>query len=82
MKYILMLDTPFWLCVSIALLVWNNRLRTRIKGLNDPRLYLSKGERRAWARKELEQQEEDRNTAQFERNLGIVQGNHNREETL
>lgn len=67
MKYLLMLDTPFWLCLSAALTAWNFKLRNRMRGLNDPRLYLSKGERRAWARKELERLE-------FERNNDIING--------
>lgn len=67
MKYLLMLDTPFWLCLSAALTVWNLKLRNRMRGQRDPRLYLSKGERRAWARKEMERQE-------FERNTDIING--------
>lgn len=67
MKFLLMLDTPFWLCLSAALTVWNFKLRRRMAGLNDPRLWLSKSERKAWARKELDRLE-------FERNTDIVNG--------
>lgn len=67
MKYLLMLDTPFWLIVSGSLTTYVFALRRRMNGLKDPRLWLSKGERRAWARTELERQE-------FERNTDIVNG--------
>jgi hypothetical protein len=62
MKYLLMLDTPFWVILSGCLTVYVFSLRRRINGLSDPRLWLSRGERRAWARKELERQELERNT--------------------
>jgi hypothetical protein len=62
MKYLLMLDTPFWVILSGCLTVYVYSLRRRINGLSDPRLWLSRGERRAWARKELERQELERNT--------------------
>lgn len=67
MKYLLLLDTPFWLVVSGVLGTYAVRLRTRIRGLDDPRLYLSRSERRSWARKQLEQE-------MFERNLDVVRG--------
>ena len=73
-KLFAMLDTPVWIIIVTCLVIYILSLRRRIAGLNDPRLYLSKGERRAWARKELAQREEDKDLAQFERNLGIVQG--------
>lgn len=62
MKYLLMLDTPFWLILSGGLTTYVVRLRQRINGLNDPRLWLNRGERRAWARKELERQAFERDT--------------------
>ena len=69
MKYLLMLDTPFWVILSGCLTVYIFALRRRINGLGDPRLWLSRGERRAWARKELERQE-------FERNTESIKGFH------
>ena len=72
MKYLLMFDTPLWMILSITLAVYAWRLRRRIAGLNDPRLYLSKAERRAWARKQLQQQQEDQDAAQLERLTNIV----------
>lgn len=74
MKYLLMLDTPFWLLLSGGLTTYVFALKRRIRGLNDPRLYLSKGERRAWARKELAQREEDHDLAQLEKNTRIIKG--------
>jgi hypothetical protein len=74
-KFFAMLDTPFWLILTIVLVCYIVSLRRRIAGLKDPRLYLSKGERRAWARKELAQREQDYDLAQFQKNLDIVQGN-------
>lgn len=62
MKYLLMLDTPFWLILSGGLTTYVFALRRRMAGLKDPRLWLSKGERRAWAREELERQEFERDT--------------------
>lgn len=62
MKYLLMLDTPFWLALSSGLTVYVVRLRQRINGLNDPRLWLTRGERRAWARNELTRQQIERDT--------------------
>lgn len=72
MKYLLMFDTPLWMILSITLAVYAWRLRRRIAGLNDPRLYLSKGERRAWARRQLQQQQEDQDAEQLERLTNIV----------
>jgi hypothetical protein len=69
MKYLLMLDTPFWVILSGGLTVYVFALRRRINGLSDPRLWLSRGERRAWARKELERLE-------FERNTESIKGFH------
>lgn len=54
MKYLLMLDTPFWVFLSGFLTGYVIKLRRIIAGSKDSRLWLSKGERRAWARKELE----------------------------
>jgi hypothetical protein len=62
MKYLLMLDTPFWLVLSGSLTAYVFALRRRIAGLKDPRLWLSRGERRAWAREELQRQEFERDT--------------------
>lgn len=73
-KYLLLLDTPFWLLVSTGLIVYISILRRRMAGLKDPRLYLTRGERRAWARNELAQQAEDRDLEQFERGTNIVKG--------
>lgn len=73
-KFFAMVDTPIWIIIVAILVCVIVAQRRRMAGLNDPRLYLSKGERRAWARKELAQREEDKDLAQFERNLGIVQG--------
>lgn len=52
-----MLDTPFWLIVSGSLTAYVFALKRRMAGLKDPRLWLKKGERRAWARRQLERQE-------------------------
>lgn len=58
MKYLLMLDTPFWMLISIGLGSWVHRLRKTIRGLDEPELLLSRGERRAWARKRLAREEQ------------------------
>lgn len=73
-KFFAMIDTPIWIIIVTILVIYILSLRKRMAGLNDPRLYLSKSERRAWARKELAQREEERDLAQFEKNLGIIQG--------
>ncbi len=73
-KFIAMIDTPLWVIVVTCLIIYIVSLRRRMAGLNDPRLYLSKGERRAWARKELAQREEDRDAEQFEKNTRTVFG--------
>lgn len=73
MKYLLMLDTPFWLILSGSLGAYVFALKRRIAGLKDPRLWLSKGERRAWARRQLERQE-------YNQALDIV-NNFDKEET-
>lgn len=62
MKYLLMLDTPFWLILSGSLTAYVFALRRRMAGLKDPRLWLTRGERRAWAREELQRQDLERDT--------------------
>jgi hypothetical protein len=58
MKYLLMLDTPFWLLVSSTLTVYIFALRRRMRGLKEPELWLPRRERRAHARKMLAREEE------------------------
>ena len=73
-RFIAMIDTPVWIILTACLVCYIVTLRKRMAGLNDPRLYLSKAERRAWARRELAQRDEDRDVAQFQKNWDIVQG--------
>jgi hypothetical protein len=73
-KFFAMLDTPVWVIIVTLLIIYILSLRRRMAGLNDPRLWLSRKERRAVARKELAQRDEERDLAQFQRNLDIVQG--------
>lgn len=73
-KFFAMLDTPVWIIIVTLLIIYILSLRRRMAGLNDPRLWLSRKERRVVARKELAQRDEERDLAQFQRNLDIVQG--------
>lgn len=73
-KAIAILDDPFWLTIIGFLIVYIFSLRRRMAGLNDFRLWLSKSERRAYARKQLEAADEERELARFQKNLDIVQG--------
>jgi len=41
-----MLDTPFWLIVSLSLTTYIVKLRQRMRGLNEPELWLPRRERR------------------------------------
>lgn len=74
MKLLVLLMDPVWMIIIVLLVVYIFKLRRRMAGLNDPRLYLSKGERRAWARKELEHREEQYAEVQLQKNLDIIQG--------
>jgi hypothetical protein len=74
MKLLVLLMDPVWMIIIVLLVVYVVSLRRRMAGLNDPRLYLSKGERRAWARKELEHREEQYAEVQLQKNLDIIQG--------
>lgn len=67
MKYLLLLDTPFWMIISGVLTTYVFRLRQRIAGLNDPRLWLSRGERRALARQDIADQK-------YQRNIDFIDG--------
>ncbi len=77
MKYILMLDTPFWMLVSACLTAWGFSWKRRAKALNAPWLLLPRKERRAQARLETAEYNEDRQRAQYERDLGVVHGHVN-----
>lgn len=74
MKLLVLLMDPVWMIVIVFLIVHIFSLRRRMAGLNDPRLYLSKAERRAWARRELEHREEQYAEIQLQKNLDIIQG--------
>lgn len=73
-KAIAILDDPFWLTIIGLLIVYIFSLRRRMAGLNDPRLWLSRKERRLYAVKQLEAADEERELARFQKNLDIVQG--------
>lgn len=73
-KTIAFLDDPFWLIIIGLLIVYIFSLRRRMAGLNDPRLWLSRKERRLYAVKQLEAADEERELARFQKNLDIVQG--------
>lgn len=48
------------------------RLRTRMRGLNEPELWLPKSERREHARKLLRREDEQYITTMIERQTGII----------
>ena len=73
-KAIAFLDDPLWLIIIACLVVYIFSLRRRMAGLDDYRLWLSRKERRAYARKQLEAADEERELARFQKNLDIVQG--------
>lgn len=72
MKYLLMLDTPFWLIVSSTLTVYIFSLRRRMRGLNEPELWLPRRERRAHARKLLKREDEQYQQQMIEHLTDIV----------
>lgn len=74
MKYLLMLDTPFWMCLVAVLTVWNFRLRARIRNSGNPLLTLPKKERRQRAREQLNQAKEDKDLEQLERTTRVLKG--------
>lgn len=67
-----MLDTPFWLIIAISLTVYIFALRRRMRGLNEPELWLPRRERREHARKLLRREDEQYITAMIERQTGII----------
>lgn len=65
MKYLLMLDTPFWMILSLVLTTWIFRLKNQIKGINDPRMWLTRKERRELARESIRE-------LAYQRNLNVL----------
>lgn len=58
-KLFALLDDPLWLAIIIGQLVYIVSLRKRMRGLDEPELWLPKKERQAHARKLLAREESE-----------------------
>lgn len=75
-KLIALLDDPiYWIIIAFQL-VYILNLRTRMKGLANPELWLTRKERHARALEKLEESDAEKRQARLQKDLEFIQGYH------